>query len=149
MREVYSYRHDPAVPAFLDDKALVVFDGGCAMCSGAARMILKRDRHGRFRVTAARSALGRALYAHYDIDAEDPSSMLLVEAGRVRVRSDAVIAIAERLGGAGRLASLLRALPHAWRDTLYGLIACNRRRFMPHAAVCALPTAHDPERILE
>lgn len=144
----YSYRDDPRVPTFPDDRALVVFDGDCAMCSGSARMILRRDRRGRFRVAAARSALGRALYAHYGLDAEDPSSMMLIEAGEVRLRSDAVIRIAEGLGGAGRLAGLLRMLPRGLRDGLYGWVARNRLKFTGGASVCALPSSLDPERIL-
>lgn len=144
----YSYRDDATVPPFPDDRALVVFDGDCAMCSGSARMILKRDRRGRFRVAAARSPLGRALYAHYGLDAEDPSSMMLLQDGVVRLRSDAVIRIAEGLGGAGRLAGLLRLIPHRLRDALYGWVARNRTRFMRGAPVCALPSTLDPERIL-
>lgn len=144
----YSYRSDPLVPAFPDDRALVVFDGDCAMCSGSARMILRRDRRGRFRVAAARSALGRALYAHYGLDAEDPSSMMLLEDGEVRLRSDAVLRIAQGLGGAGRLAGLLRIFPQWLRDGLYGWVARNRLRFVHNAPVCALPSALDPDRIL-
>ena len=37
MRTPYSYRDDPAVPAFPDDKPVIVFDGYCAMCSGSAQ----------------------------------------------------------------------------------------------------------------
>jgi predicted DCC family thiol-disulfide oxidoreductase YuxK len=145
----YSYRDDPAVPAFPDDRALVVFDGECAMCSGSAQMILRRDRRRRFRVAAARSALGRALYAHYELDAEDPSSILLIRDGRVWLRSDAVIRIAEGLGGVGVLAGGLRVLPRGLRDALYGWVARNRLRFIGDAPVCALPSMLDPERILE
>lgn len=148
MRPGYSYRDDPAVPAFPDDRALVVFDGDCALCSGAARMILQRDRQGRFRLAAARSPLGRALYAHYDIDIEDPSSMMLLEQGQARLRSDAVLRIAQGLGGVWRLAALLRILPPSWRDALYGWVARNRRRFTRRGGVCALPSTLDPDRIL-
>ncbi|CAN5262419.1 hypothetical protein BH10PSE1_BH10PSE1_26810 [soil metagenome] len=111
-------------------------------------MILRRDLRGRFRVVAARSELGRALYAHYGLDAEDPSSMMLLENGEVRLRSDAVIRIAEGLGGVVRLAGLLRIIPRGLRDALYGWVARNRLRFTGGAAVCALPSSLDPDRIL-
>lgn len=29
-----SYRADPDVPAFADDRPVIVFDGHCAFCSG-------------------------------------------------------------------------------------------------------------------
>jgi predicted DCC family thiol-disulfide oxidoreductase YuxK len=70
----YSYRTDPAVPAFPDDKVLVVFDGVCVLCSGLAKFILKRDRASAFRLTTAQSRLGEALYRHYGLDTDMPCS---------------------------------------------------------------------------
>jgi predicted DCC family thiol-disulfide oxidoreductase YuxK len=48
--EPYSYRRDPAVPAFADDLPIVIFDDHCAMCSGSARFVLRHDRRGAFRL---------------------------------------------------------------------------------------------------
>jgi hypothetical protein len=31
-REAHSYRRDPAVPAFPDDRPIIIFDGYCALC---------------------------------------------------------------------------------------------------------------------
>ena len=36
-RKAYSYRHDPAVPKFSDDRPIIIFDGYCALCSGWAQ----------------------------------------------------------------------------------------------------------------
>lgn len=33
VREARSYRADAAVPAFPDDKPIIVFDGNCVLCS--------------------------------------------------------------------------------------------------------------------
>ncbi len=33
-REPYSWRQDSAVPAFADDRPVIVFDGHCVLCSG-------------------------------------------------------------------------------------------------------------------
>ena len=52
-RKAYSYRHDPAVPAFPDDRPLVIFDGYCALCSGWAEFVLRRDPEGRYRLYEA------------------------------------------------------------------------------------------------
>jgi hypothetical protein len=43
-RPAYSYRHDSSVPAFPDDRPVIVFDGKCVMCSAFARFVLRRDR---------------------------------------------------------------------------------------------------------
>ena len=64
----YSYRTDPFVPAFADDRPVVISDGECVLCSRSARFILKTDRHRRLRLLAAQSPLGAALYRHFRLD---------------------------------------------------------------------------------
>ncbi len=64
MREPYSYRTDPAVPGFPDDRPIIVFDGYCALCAGWAQFVIKHDRAGTCRLLSAQSPLGRALYIH-------------------------------------------------------------------------------------
>jgi transposase InsO family protein len=58
----FSYRHDPAVPDFPDDRPIIVFDGHCVMCSGWANFVLRQDRKARYRLLPAQTPLGRALY---------------------------------------------------------------------------------------
>ncbi|GLK47902.1 hypothetical protein GCM10017620_08750 [Brevundimonas intermedia] len=139
-RGPYSYREDPAVPAFPDDRSLVLFDGDCALCSGSARKMLKADRAGVFRLAPTQSALGQALLAHYGVNPEDPSTMLLIQDGVARERSDAVLAIAAQLPAPYRWAIIGRIVPQFIRDRLYDFVACRRRRF-PGSTWCALPPA--------
>jgi predicted DCC family thiol-disulfide oxidoreductase YuxK len=88
-RGAYSYRDDPAVPSFPDDRPVVLFDGDCALCSHSARTLLK---HGpRFRLAPTQSDLGRALLVHYGLSPDDPSTMLVIEDGRAISRSDGVL----------------------------------------------------------
>ena len=60
-RAPFSFRNDPAVPAFPDDRPVIIFDGKCVFCSGFARFILWADRKRRFRLLAAQTGLGAAL----------------------------------------------------------------------------------------
>jgi predicted DCC family thiol-disulfide oxidoreductase YuxK len=139
-RGPYSYREDPAVPAFPDDRPLVLFDGDCALCSGSARKILKTDRAGIFRLAPTQSALGQSLLTHYGVSPDDPSTMLLIQDGVARERSDAVLAIAAQLPAPYRWASIGRIAPRFIRDRLYDFVARRRRRF-PGPTWCALPPA--------
>ena len=75
----YSYREDQNVPDFPDDRAVIVFDGMCVMCSSFMRFILRHDRHHHFNFLPAQSPIGEALFAHYDMVAEDYDSVLLIE----------------------------------------------------------------------
>ena len=77
----YSYRDDPAVPSFPDDKPIIVFDGYCALCSGWAAFVLRHDPDSRFRLLSAQSPLGHALYVHYGLDPEDYETNILIANG--------------------------------------------------------------------
>lgn len=124
--EPYSYRADPAVPDFLDDKPLIVLDGHCVMCSRSAAFVLAHDPAGNFRMTAAQTALGDALFRHYGMKSTDYQTVLLIEAGRVRLRSDAALRILEVLGIWRPVLRLARIVPKPLADAVYRLIARNR-----------------------
>jgi predicted DCC family thiol-disulfide oxidoreductase YuxK len=67
-REAYSYRSDPSVPSFPDEKPIIIFDGKCVMCSAFARFVIRHDGRRRFRLLAAQTPIGAALYAHFGLD---------------------------------------------------------------------------------
>jgi predicted DCC family thiol-disulfide oxidoreductase YuxK len=144
----YGYRDDPAVPAFPDDRPIVVFDGYCAMCSGFARFVLRHDRRGVFRLAPAQSALGRALYIHYGLDPLDYETNILIEDGVAWFKAEGSMRIAERLGFPWRLVTVLRVLPRAWREALYDLVARNRLRIFGRREVCYVSDPHYADRFL-
>ena len=76
-REAYSYRSDPALPRFPDDKPIIIFDGYCALCTGWAAFVLRHDHRHRYRLLTAQSELGRALYVHYGLNPEDYETNIL------------------------------------------------------------------------
>jgi predicted DCC family thiol-disulfide oxidoreductase YuxK len=80
----YDYRGDPSVPAFPDDRPIIIFDGYCALCSGWVSFVLRHDRAAAFRLLPAQTALGAALYRHYRLDAEDCETNILLADGANR-----------------------------------------------------------------
>lgn len=146
--EAYSYRRDKAVPAFPDDRPVLLFDGVCALCTGFARFVLERDREGIFRFAPAQSPLGQALYRHYGLDPVHLETNLLVAGGRAYTKSEAYIEVMERLGGRNRWATALRVLPAALRDRIYDPIARNRYRWFGERDACYLPTPEERSRFL-
>jgi predicted DCC family thiol-disulfide oxidoreductase YuxK len=145
----YSYRADPAVPAFPDDKVLVVFDGVCMLCSGFARFILKRDGASAFRLTTAQSPLGQALYRHYGLDTEEFETNLVIADGRAYAKLDSVAVAGARLGGPWRTLALLRLLPRPLADWLYDRVAQNRYALFGRTDSCMIPPPEWRERFLE
>ena len=94
----YSYRRDPAVPKFSDDRPIIIFDGYCALCSGWAQFVLRHDRRAVYRLLRAQSPLGRSLYVHYDLDPEDYQTNILLADGIAWFESEGSIRMAEGLG---------------------------------------------------
>jgi predicted DCC family thiol-disulfide oxidoreductase YuxK len=146
--EPYSYRGDPGVPAFADDRPIIVFDGHCALCSGWARLVLRNDRKGRYRLLPAQTALGRAVYVHYGLDPVDYETNLLIQDGRLYVKSEGTTRMFEGLGLPWSLLAVMRVLPLSWRDGLYGVMARNRLKWFGRREVCFLGEAGWQDRFL-
>ena len=144
----YSYRDDPAVPSFPDGQALVVFDGECVFCSRSMRVLVRLDRHRRFRLTPAQGPLGQALYRHLGLPGDDFQTYLLVQNGRIYGKSDALVAMARALPWPARAGAALRLLPRPVRDGLYGFVARHRYKLLGRTRLCGLVTPEMRERLV-
>lgn len=147
-REAWSYRADPAVPAFPDDRPIIVFDGECVFCSAWARLVLRFDRRGVFRLLPAQTPLGAALYRHYGLDPTHYETNILIENGLARFKSDGSMRMAALLGFPWSLASVFRLLPRPVADWLYDLVAKNRYRIFGRSDVCYVPSGRYADRVL-
>ncbi|BCW88212.1 hypothetical protein sos41_13500 [Alphaproteobacteria bacterium SO-S41] len=147
-REPYSYRADPDVPPFPDDRPLIVFDGMCVFCSRFAQLVLRRDRRRVFRMTTVQSPLGIALCRHYGLDPTDPVSSLLIENGRLYPKSAGGLRIFARLCFPWSLLAVGRVLPRAIADWLYDRVALNRIAWFGARETCLMPDPADAGRFL-
>lgn len=145
----YSYRDDPNVPRFPDDKGLIVFDGVCVLCTGFARFVLKRDRNFAFCLTTAQSPLGQALFRHYGLDTNTYETNLVLIDGCVHAKLDTLAAVGQRLGGPWRLLRVLRLVPRPLADWLYDRVAQNRYRLFGRTEACMMPPPAWRTRFLE
>jgi predicted DCC family thiol-disulfide oxidoreductase YuxK len=144
----YSYRDDPAVPSCLDDHPIIIFDGYCALCSGWANFVLRHDPEGIYRLLAAQSPLGCALYVHYGLHPQDYETNILIADGRAWFKSEGSIRMAVGLGWPWKLAGILRVLPRALRDRLYEFVARNRLRLFGKRETCYVPDKTFADRYL-
>ncbi|HEX8623417.1 MAG TPA: DCC1-like thiol-disulfide oxidoreductase family protein [Allosphingosinicella sp.] len=131
------------------DRPVIVFDAHCLLCSANARFILRHDRRRHFLLASMQSEAGAALYRRFGIDPVDPETLILVEGGRARRDSDAVLAIWSGLGGPWRAAAAAaRIVPAALRDPLYRWVARNRYRWFGRRETCWLPSPELADRFL-
>jgi predicted DCC family thiol-disulfide oxidoreductase YuxK len=133
-------------PPTLD--GLWLFDGVCNFCSGSVQVALRLDRKGQLRFTPLQSPFGCAIAQRYGLDLENPDSFLFFDGGRPLDGSDAVLALAARLGAPWSLFAVLRIIPKRWRDAAYLLLARNRYRLMGKRGTCMVPTPAQRARFI-
>jgi predicted DCC family thiol-disulfide oxidoreductase YuxK len=144
----YDYRNDPAVPQFDDRNPIIIFDGKCVLCSAFAQFILRADAEGHFRLLAAQTPLGTALYKHFGLDAVQYETYIVLEAGRAYLRSEAAIRIFERLGLPWRCAAIGRIIPLTLRDKFYDFVAQRRLRWFGARETCFFPAPSQADRFI-
>ena len=145
-KQSFSYREDPAVPAFDDDKVLFVFDGICVLCSGGASCSMRVDRKALVNFTPAQEALGQALYDHYGIEIDE--SYLLIANGRAYTASSGYLELCKLMGGWWHILRIAAILPEGLRDWLYASVARNRYRWFGKTNYCALLTEEQRSQLI-
>ena len=143
--ETYSYRRDPDVPSFPDDKPLFVFDGHCVLCSTGASLLM-RHSPGRVRFASAQSELGSAIFRHYGIDPD--KTYLLISEGRASGESTGSLRLCRLLGGPWVLLLVFGVVPRAGRDWAYRIVARNRYRWFGRVDQCALLSEEQKAQLL-
>ena len=148
-RERYSYRNDPAVPAFDDTGPVTVMDGHCVLCSAGARLIARFDKAGEFQICRIQTPLGEALLRHYGLSPDDPESWLFLLDGQAFTSLDGMIRAGRRAGGLGLILQPLRLLPRPFQDWLYLRLARNRYRLFGRTDMCEIPDPALRARLME
>ena len=135
-----------------DDTALVLFDGVCPLCNGFVQFVIARDPKGRFRFAPLQGEAARRACVAAGLDRPaggTPDSVIVLQGGRMQVRSDAVLTIAAGLPFPWRLLAVGRMLPRPVRDALYRLVARNRYRWFGQRTTCPVPSPRVRDRFLE
>ena len=131
---------------------IILFDGVCNLCNASVQWIIRRDARDVFRFAALQSDAGRRVLSQAGGNAklaENLSSMIVIDQGRVLTKSDAAIAIASRLGAPWRWAKVGRVIPRFARDWAYGVVARNRYRLFGKQESCMMPTPALRARFLD
>ncbi len=146
----YSYRDDPAVPAFDDSSPIVIFDGLCVLCSSGVAWMMRRDPSGNSRFAVIQDPVPRALYRHYGLDAEDLRYLHGSERRRSRIRDGPACSpppVRCRNPGAV-LAAVGRLIPDIIGDRLYDWVQRNRLRWFGSRDACRRPSEAEKARFL-
>ncbi len=124
----------------IESYKIVLFDGVCNLCNSSVQFIIKRDSKDQFRFAALQEEAGLALINKYSIDTLNVDSIILIEDGKVFVKSTAVLRIAKALKGTVSLLYFFMIVPNFIRNCVYEFIAKNRYKWYGKKDACMIPT---------
>jgi predicted DCC family thiol-disulfide oxidoreductase YuxK len=139
---------DSLSPVESSQHAVVVFDGECAFCNRWVDFLIRFDRRDIFRFTARQSEAGLAFSRRAELPESGVGSIVLVDAGRVWLRSAAVLRMFRLLGFPFSLAAMFSLIPAPIRDAGYDFVARNRTRWFGRTQACRFPAPAERHRFL-
>jgi len=84
----------------------------------------------------------------HSLSTADFDSVVLIVAGKIFIKSDAILQVASELGGFYSLLPALRILPKFMRDSIYDWVAKNRYGWFGKRESCMIPTDELNNRFL-
>ena len=126
---------------------VVLYDGECGLCHRSVKFLLKRDRD-QLWYAPLQGETAAALRARHPEIPTTLESVVLVDDGRVHVRSKAFLYGAKYLTRPWRWAYYLRWLPAFVLDLFYRFIARIRYRVWGKFDSCQRPTADQRAHLL-
>lgn len=139
--------------------SLLLYDGTCGFCAASVQWVLRRDRRGTLLFAPLQGETGRPILARHPelagvdsvvwVDGSGKALEALKTLERVRVRSEAAIAVGLYLGGGyGVMARFATLVPRPLRDWAYDQIARHRHTIIPGDPACTLPSPEERARFL-
>lgn len=128
------------------ESPIVFFDGECIMCNTFLDLMIRIDHPMTLKVAALQGTTSERYLPPLAPDPEDWSIYLLDETGLYN-QSDAVIRIAQCLGGVWSMAAAAGLFPKGMRDGVYRAIAANRYRMFGKRE-CRIPDPLNQARFL-
>lgn len=137
-----------------ESNPIVLYDGVCGLCNRLVQFLLKRDTHDRFRFASLQSNFANNLLTHHGVDPHDLDTVYVArDYGQpnqsLLARSDAILYMLAQLGRPWRLAGIGRALPKAFREAVYKIVARNRYRVFGKYDSCMLPEPQHRGKFLD
>ena len=131
------------------DRPVILYDGWCNLCDSSVAFVLSHDRAAHFRFAALQSPAAAALLVGCPSKEHLERTMVLVESGRCRTRSEAVLAILGRLPAPWRWLQVLTIVPRPVRDRVYDLIARHRTTWFGRTRICMTSMNGARDRFLD
>ncbi|KAA0210032.1 MAG: thiol-disulfide oxidoreductase DCC family protein [Ignavibacteriaceae bacterium] len=133
----------------MNEKKLILFDGVCNLCNSSVNFIIDRDKKDVFRFASLQSEKGRTVIKQFSLPEGEYDSFLLLEKGKLYMRSTAALRVAKHLSGLWTILYVFIVVPKFIRDFIYNLIAKKRYKWFGKTETCRIPTPELKAKFIE
>lgn len=127
---------------------VILFDGDCALCNASVRWVLRWEREPLYRFSALQSPAAQRLLQPFGVESVDLSSVLVVDAGQLYRKTDAVLHLMRDMRGFWFLLRAFVGIPRPLRDAVYDFVGRRRYRWWGSAKQCVLAQTGLESRVL-
>jgi predicted DCC family thiol-disulfide oxidoreductase YuxK len=118
--------------------SILLFDGGCNLCNGLVKFIVKRDKKGKIKFASLQSDTGKSLLSKAGLGSDSIDTVVYFSRDKTHLRSSAVLNLLKDLGGGWKLFYALIIIPAFIRDFFYNIIAENRFKLFGRSDNCEI-----------
>lgn len=130
------------------DKHVVFFDGDCGVCNFWVQWILERDKNDQFMFASLQSDFGQKFLSERGLDTKVFNTMYVWKPDQYYLKkSQAILKIANLLGGVYKLSAIGKIIPRFLSDKMYDTVSENRMKLANQK--CYLPTPHQRTKFIE
>jgi predicted DCC family thiol-disulfide oxidoreductase YuxK len=127
---------------------IVLYDGVCGLCSASVKFLIRRDHARMLHFAPLQGDTAAALRAQYPQIPDQLSTVVLIDDGRVFLRSKAFLYVSKYLTRPWRWGYWFRWLPGPLLNIGYRIIAAMRYRIWGKKDTCEIPMPEERARFL-
>lgn len=136
------------ISASFKDKFIVFYDGECGFCNHWVQWILEKDKNNKFLFSSLQSEFGQKFLSERNLPNQVFDTLYLWKPESFYLtKYQAIIKIADELGGLYSLAAIGKIIPNAIGNQFYNLISRNRKKLAAYQ--CFLPSIEQRKKFIE
>lgn len=132
----------------INTKTILFFDGNCGLCNRSVKFVLRKEKDQKLIFSPLQSEFAKKTLQPFHLE-NNMDSMVLLENGKVHLRSSAALRVTKYLKGLWPMMMMFIIVPPFIRNAVYNYIAKNRITWFGTADYCEMMTPELNKRFLE
>jgi predicted DCC family thiol-disulfide oxidoreductase YuxK len=126
---------------------IVFYDGDCGLCNRSMTFILRHEKNHDLHFASLQSDFTKERFNRHQWRQPDLDTFYLLKDDELLDRSDAALEVAKHLKAPLSWLRIFRFIPKKWRDSVYNLVAANRKKVS--FKKCMIPSPEQALRFLD